>query len=138
MPVNKTHGLEALLDACRQYPLAGKRIIFFAYLLIKGVNDSEADAHRLAEILRGIPCRINLLAYNESEDSAYQCSDAPTIKAFQDILHRAGYRTLLRGSRGADIAAACGQLASKGDNAKSPCNPPSGMLRKQGQRHERQ
>ena len=114
MPVNRTHGLDALLDACRQYPLTGKRVIFFAYMLIKGLNDSAADARRLAEKIQGIPCRINLLTYNESEELPYQCADEPTIKAFQDVLHNAGHRTLLRNSRGTDIAAACGQLATRG------------------------
>ena len=137
MPVNRIYGLEALLAACRQYPLAHKRIIFFAYLLIKGVNDTESDARRLAEKLQGIPCRINLLAYNESEESPYQCAEGQTIKAFQDILHQAGYRTLLRNSRGADIAAACGQLATSGPAAESACNPTPGMLRRQDQTHGR-
>ncbi len=111
MPINRTYGVNKLLDACRGYPLAKDRVILVAYILLQGINDSPADAALLAEKLRGIPCRINLLPYNPTPTLAYQCPDEHHIRKFQGILRGAGYRTLLRTSRGADISAACGQLA---------------------------
>jgi len=114
MPVNQTWPLAELLAACRAYPLGNKRVIFIEYILIKNINDSPRDAHRLAEILEGLPCRINLLPYNESATLPYERPDAATIEEFRAILARAGYRALVRQSRGADIQAACGQLAGQG------------------------
>ncbi len=114
MPVNRTYPIDDLLEACRSFPLSKKKVILFEYILIKGVNDSAEDARLLAEKLRGIPTRINLLPYNESEAMDFQCPDEETIQQFKDILSQAGFRTLLRCSRGADISAACGQLAGKG------------------------
>jgi 23S rRNA (adenine2503-C2)-methyltransferase len=113
MPINRTYGMDALLDACRDYPLAKNRVILVEYILLKGINDSPADAALLAEKLHDIPCRINLLPYNRSPTLPYQCPDEKNIKKFQEILRGAGYRTLIRNSRGADIAAACGQLAGR-------------------------
>jgi 23S rRNA (adenine2503-C2)-methyltransferase len=125
MPINKTYGVDALLDACRDYPLAKNRVILVEYILLKGINDSLADAELLAEKLRHIPCRINLLPYNQSTSLPYQCPDEKDIKRFQEILRDAGYRTLVRNSRGADIAAACGQLAgrlqAKGEQEGTSC-----------------
>lgn len=111
MPINRTYGLDDLLDACRDYPLPKKKNILFAYLLVKGINDGPDDARLLADKLRGIPCRVNLLPYNESDELPYQRPDRQTVKDFQKILRDAGFRTLVRDSRGADISAACGQLA---------------------------
>ena len=113
MPVNKSYGVDELLAACRRYPLAKKRVILFEYILIKDVNDSPEQAHLLAEKLKGIPSRINLLPYNESEELPYVKPDEETILAFQKILRDAGFTTLIRQSRGSDISAACGQLAGK-------------------------
>ena len=113
MPVNKTHGVDELLAACRDFPLGKKKVILMEYILIKGINDSVADARLLAEKLKGIACRINLLPYNESEALDYKCPDEDTILSFQKVLRDAGFTTLIRQSRGADIAAACGQLAGK-------------------------
>jgi len=114
MPVNKAYGLDDLLAACRRFPLPGRKVILFEYILIKGINDSAGDARRLAEKLHGIPCRINLLPCNESASLDYQCPGEEDILQFQKILRDAGYRTFIRSSRGADISAACGQLASSG------------------------
>jgi 23S rRNA (adenine2503-C2)-methyltransferase len=111
MPVNLQWGLDEVLAACRDYPLAKKQVVFIEYALIDGLNDAAADARKLAYRLRDIPCRVNLLEYNESPSLPYRRSPAERIKAFQDILHNAGFRTMIRTSRGADIAAACGQLA---------------------------
>ena len=112
MPVNRTYSIEKLLAACRDYPLPAGKVILIEYILFQGLNDSEAAAHLLAAQLRDIPCRINLMPFNESDSMPYRCPDQPTIKAFQHILRQAGFTTLVRNSRGADISAACGQLAS--------------------------
>jgi len=111
MPINKTHGVEAVLDACRDYPLSKNKVILIEYIMLKGINDAQADAELLAERLQGIPCLINLLPYNQSAGLPYQCPDEEHIKEFQRILRDAGHRTLVRNSRGVDISAACGQLA---------------------------
>lgn len=117
MPVNRTYGVDELLAACREYPLAGRRIIFFECVLIAGLNDSPDDARRLAEKLQGIPCRINLLPFNEAAALPYRSSPEESVITFKEILHGAGFRVLVRNSRGADISAACGQLASRGRTA---------------------
>ena len=114
MPVNKIHGLESLLAACRRYPLGKKKVILFEYIMLKGINDSLDDARLLAEKLQGIPSRINLLPYNGSGDAEYACPDEAQTLAFQKVLREAGFNTFIRQSRGADISAACGQLAGKG------------------------
>lgn len=115
MPVNKTYGVDAVLDACRDYPLAKKGVVLIEYILIKDVNDSLAQAHGLAAKLAGLPCRINLLPYNESEELPYAQPAEQTILAFQKVLRDAGFTTLIRQSRGSDISAACGQLAGRSD-----------------------
>ncbi|HIJ90120.1 MAG: 23S rRNA (adenine(2503)-C(2))-methyltransferase RlmN [Desulfobulbaceae bacterium] len=113
MPVNRTHGLESLLAACRRYPLGKKKVILFEYIMLKGINDSLADARLLAEKLEGIPSRINLLPYNGSGETEYACPEEAQTLAFQKVLREAGFNTFIRQSRGADISAACGQLAGK-------------------------
>jgi 23S rRNA (adenine2503-C2)-methyltransferase len=112
MPVNRTYGVDEVLAACRAYPLSKKQIIFIEYVLIAGLNDSAAAARSLAAKLQGLRCRINLLQYNESPSLPYRRSSQENSAAFQGILHRRGFRTLIRNSRGSDICAACGQLAS--------------------------
>ncbi|HEY5998549.1 MAG TPA: 23S rRNA (adenine(2503)-C(2))-methyltransferase RlmN [bacterium] len=111
MPVNRACGVDELLAACREYAAGGRRLVFVECALLAGVNDSDADARLLAQRLRGLPCRVNLLEYNESPTLPFRRSPPERVAAFQAVLHAAGYRTLLRRSRGADIAAACGQLA---------------------------
>jgi 23S rRNA (adenine2503-C2)-methyltransferase len=112
MPINRQYPVDRLLAACRSYPLARKKVILFEYVLIEGVNDSIDDAQQLAEKLTGIPCRINLMPFNECEELPYKCPDRQQVKAFQAVLRQAGLLALVRNSRGADISAACGQLAS--------------------------
>jgi 23S rRNA (adenine2503-C2)-methyltransferase len=111
MPAARAHGVDELLAACREYAAGGARLVFVEWLLLAGVNDALEDARRLAERLRGLPCRVNLLEYSESPGLPYRRSSAARVAAFRDILHAAGLRVLVRRSRGADIAAACGQLA---------------------------
>ena len=113
MPINKKYPLEELLEACRNFPMPKRKRIMFEYILIKGVNDSLDDAQLLAEKLRSIPCKINLLPYNESKDLPFRRPADDAVDIFQKTLWEAGYTVLVRSSRGADISAACGQLAGR-------------------------
>ena len=113
MPVNATYPLAELLEACRRYPVPKRRRIMMEYVMIKGVNDSKAAARNLVRILHGIPCKINLLPFNECDVLPYRCPSRATIEAFQEILLKADYTVMIRESRGADISAACGQLAAQ-------------------------
>jgi 23S rRNA (adenine2503-C2)-methyltransferase len=112
MPINRRYPLSDLLEACRTYPMRKRKRIMFEYLLLAGINDSDAEARQLARMLRGIPCKINLLAFNECEGIPYRSSSPERILAFQEILRAAQYSVFIRNSRGGDISAACGQLAS--------------------------
>ncbi|TKB11138.1 23S rRNA (adenine(2503)-C(2))-methyltransferase RlmN [Desulforhopalus sp. IMCC35007] len=112
MPVNKRYGVEELLEACRTYPMQKRKRIMFEYTLLKGINDSDMDARMLARKLRDIPCKINLLSYNECPDLPYKSPDKKRILEFQKILLDANYSVFIRSSRGTDISAACGQLAT--------------------------
>ncbi len=113
MPINHRYPLAALLDACRNFPMPRRKRIMFEYTLLKGVNDSDDDAFELARKLRGIPCKINLLSYNESPQLAYESPSRDRLLKFQEILIEAHYTVFIRNSRGTDISAACGQLATK-------------------------
>jgi 23S rRNA (adenine2503-C2)-methyltransferase len=114
MPINRTYPLQTLLDACRRYPLQKGRRITFEYILIAGVNDSEADARRLAKLLRPNRSKINLIPFNPHPGSVFSRPSEETILSFQKILLDSHYTTIIRRSKGQDIAAACGQLAAKG------------------------
>ena len=113
MPINRTYPIERLLQACRDYPIQKRKRIMFEYLLLDGINDSDKDGETLARLLRGIPCKINLLAFNELEQLPYRSASRDRILSFQEILRRHNYSVFIRHSRGADIAAACGQLAGE-------------------------
>lgn len=113
MPVNNRYSLEELLQACRDFPMAKRKRIMFEYILLKGINDSDEDAHKLTNLLRGIPCKVNLLTYNESPGIPYQSPSRNRIYAFQKIVRDGGYSVFIRSSRGEDISAACGQLAKQ-------------------------
>jgi 23S rRNA (adenine2503-C2)-methyltransferase len=112
MPINRRYPIEQLLQACRDYPIQKRKRIMIEYIMLDGINDSDAEARRLAALLRPVPCKINLLAYNECRGSDYRPSPMHRILAFQDILRKAHYSVFIRSSRGSDIAAACGQLAT--------------------------
>ncbi|MGE4221261.1 MAG: 23S rRNA (adenine(2503)-C(2))-methyltransferase RlmN, partial [Alphaproteobacteria bacterium] len=113
VPINRKWPIEELLAACRAYPGArNARRITFEYVMLKGVNDSPADARELARLLNGIPSKVNMIPFNPWPGVQYECSDAGTIRAFADILERAGYVSTIRTPRGRDILAACGQLKS--------------------------
>lgn len=113
MPVNDRYSLEELLEACRTYPMAKRKRIMFEYILLKDINDSDEDAKELARILRDIPCKINLLPYNESPGIPYKSPSRNRLYAFQKIVRDSGYSVFIRSSRGDDISAACGQLAKQ-------------------------
>jgi 23S rRNA (adenine2503-C2)-methyltransferase len=113
MPVNRRYGIAELLAACREFPLRKKGVVLIEYILLAGINDSLADARLLAEKLRGLKARINLLPANEAPGLPFGRPGPEVVLAFQKVLREAGYNTFVRQSRGADIAAACGQLAGK-------------------------
>jgi 23S rRNA (adenine2503-C2)-methyltransferase len=114
VPINKKYPLEALLEACRNYPtLSNARRITFEYVMLKDVNDSEADARELVKLIEGIPAKINLIPFNPWPGAPYECSSAKTIERFGDIVNHAGYASPVRRPRGRDILAACGQLKSE-------------------------
>ncbi|WP_042246417.1 23S rRNA (adenine(2503)-C(2))-methyltransferase RlmN [Paracoccus sp. PAMC 22219] len=113
VPINKRWNIETLLAALREYPrLTNSERITFEYVMLAGVNDSDADAHRLVELIRGIPAKINLIPFNEWPGAPYKRSSNNRIHAFADIIHNAGYASPIRTPRGEDIMAACGQLKS--------------------------
>lgn len=113
VPLNKKYPLEALLEACRNWPgLSNAKRITFEYVMLKGVNDSDADARQLVNLLAGIPAKINLIPFNPWPGAPYECSDWDRIEAFAEIVNRAGYASPVRRPRGRDIMAACGQLKS--------------------------
>jgi len=113
MPLNRTYPLEKLLEACRQYPPAPGRRITFEYILIRGVNDSESDARRLAKLLQPIRCKINLIPYNPHKGCDFDRPPEAVIQAFYNILFAKNYTVIVRRSKGQDISAACGQLKAR-------------------------
>ena len=114
VPLNKKYPLKELLDACRNYPgVSNARRITFEYVMLKGVNDSLADAKELVRVIRGIPAKINLIPFNPWPGAPYECSDWEQIEKFAEIVNRAGYASPVRTPRGRDIMAACGQLKSE-------------------------
>ncbi|MBL70796.1 MAG: 23S rRNA (adenine(2503)-C(2))-methyltransferase RlmN [Rhodobiaceae bacterium] len=113
VPLNKKYPIAELLDACRNWPgLSNAKRITFEYVMLKGVNDSDADARALVKLLAGIPAKINLIPFNPWPGAPYQCSDNKRMQAFADIVNKAGYASPVRRPRGRDIMAACGQLKS--------------------------
>ena len=113
VPINKKWNIATLLDALRAYPgLSNSERITFEYVMLDGVNDTKEDAHRLVELICGIPAKINLIPFNEWPGAPYKRSSGNRIHAFADIIHDAGYASPIRTPRGEDIMAACGQLKS--------------------------
>jgi 23S rRNA (adenine2503-C2)-methyltransferase len=113
VPINKRWNIETLLDALREYPKkSNSERITFEYVMLKDVNDSDADARRLVKLISGIPAKINLIPFNEWPGAPYQRSDWSRIESFADIIYKAGYASPIRTPRGEDIMAACGQLKS--------------------------
>jgi 23S rRNA (adenine2503-C2)-methyltransferase len=114
VPINRRYPIAELLAACRAYPgLSNARRITFEYVMLKGVNDSLAEAKALVRLLAGIPAKINLIPFNPWPGAAYECSDWEQIERFAEIVNKAGYASPVRTPRGRDIMAACGQLKSE-------------------------
>ncbi|MEM7289093.1 MAG: 23S rRNA (adenine(2503)-C(2))-methyltransferase RlmN [Pseudomonadota bacterium] len=119
VPINKKYPIKDLLDACRNYPnLSNARRITFEFVMLKGVNDSLADARELVRLLKGIPAKINLIPFNPWPGSSHECSDWKQIEAFADFINANGYASPIRTPRGRDILAACGQLKSESERLK--------------------
>ena len=113
VPLNRKYPIKELLDACRNYPgLTNAKRITFEYVMLKGVNDSLADAKALVKLLKGIPAKINLIPFNPWPGSRYECSEWEQIEKFSEYVFSAGYSSPVRTPRGRDILAACGQLKS--------------------------
>jgi len=113
VPLNRKYPIAELLDACRNYPgSSNARRITFEYVMLKGVNDSPAEARELVRLLKGIPAKVNLIPFNPWPGAPYECSTDAAIAAFSDIVFAAGYSAPVRTPRGRDILAACGQLKS--------------------------
>jgi 23S rRNA (adenine2503-C2)-methyltransferase len=114
VPINKRYPIADLMAACRAYPgLSNARRITFEYVMLKGINDSLADARALVKLLAGIPAKINLIPFNPWPGSKYACSDWGQIETFAEYVNTAGYASPVRTPRGRDILAACGQLKSE-------------------------
>lgn len=119
VPINKKWNIAELLDALRTYPkVSNSERITFEYVMLKDVNDTDADARRLVKLIKGIPAKINLIPFNEWPGSPYERSDWSRIEAFADIIYKAGYASPIRTPRGEDIMAACGQLKSATERAR--------------------
>jgi 23S rRNA (adenine2503-C2)-methyltransferase len=119
VPINKRWPIAELLEALKAYPkLSNSERITFEYVMLKDVNDSDADARRLVRLIEGIPAKINLIPFNEWPGAPYRRSDWERIEAFADIVHKAGYASPIRTPRGEDIMAACGQLKSATERAR--------------------
>lgn len=119
VPINKRWNIAELIEALRSYPkVSNSERITFEYVMLDGVNDSDADAHRLISLIRGIPAKINLIPFNEWPGAPYKRSSNNRIRAFSEIVYQAGYASPVRKPRGEDIMAACGQLKSATERAR--------------------
>ncbi len=115
MPINKRYPLKMLLSALRRFPLERRQRITMEYVLLGGVNDTIEDARRLPELLRGIPCKLNLIPWNPHPQAPYKRPERSAVLAFQAECMKLGFTTYTRKTRGIDIDAACGQLAAEND-----------------------
>lgn len=119
VPLNKRYPIKQLLDTCRKYPaLNGREKITFEYVMLKDVNDSEADAKELVRLIRGIPAKVNLIPFNPWPGAPFECSSNNQIRRFAKIVENAGYMSPVRTPRGQDILAACGQLKSESEKIR--------------------
>jgi 23S rRNA (adenine2503-C2)-methyltransferase len=120
VPINRKYPIAELMEVCRNYPgLSNARRITFEYVMLKGVNDSIAEARALVKLLSRIPAKINLIPFNPWPNTRFECSDWETIERFADVVNRAGFASPVRTPRGRDILAACGQLRSESMKLKA-------------------
>ena len=123
VPINRKWPIKELLRACRAYPAAkNARRITFEYVMLKGVNDSEADARELCRLIKGIPAKVNMIPFNPWPGSVFECSEPDTIKKFARVVEKAGYVATVRTPRGRDILAACGQLKTASERIRKSAN----------------
>ncbi|HXV81831.1 MAG TPA: 23S rRNA (adenine(2503)-C(2))-methyltransferase RlmN [Candidatus Binatia bacterium] len=120
MPVNRKYPLKQLMDCCRALPIPRRKRITFEYVLLRGVNDSTADAEALCQLLRGIRCKVNLIPFNPHPGGAYRRPQDAEVEKFQQVLHARGLQINVRRARGDDIQAACGQLQGEALQRKDP------------------
>ncbi len=121
VPLNRKYPIAELIAACRRYPGASNsRRITFEYVMLRGVNDSEAEARELVRLIRGIPAKVNLIPFNPWPGSPYKTSTPEAIRRFAAIVNDAGYASPVRRPRGRDILAACGQLKTASERARKP------------------
>jgi len=113
MPVNRRYSLRDLIEACRSYPLAARQRITFEYILLDGINDSLRSAKDLADLLKGVKAKINLIPFNPHEGTKFRPPTEQRLLAFQEALIRRHYTVIIRRSKGSDISAACGQLHAR-------------------------
>jgi 23S rRNA (adenine2503-C2)-methyltransferase len=119
VPINKRWNLSTLIDALHDYPkVSNSERITFEYVMLKNINDSDDDAYRLLELIKGIPAKVNLIPFNPWPGAPYERSSNNRIHAFSEIIFRAGYASPVRKPRGEDILAACGQLKSATERAR--------------------
>jgi 23S rRNA (adenine2503-C2)-methyltransferase len=124
VPINKKYPIAQLLEACRNFPgVSNPRRITFEYVMLKGVNDSLAEARELVRLLAGIPAKINLIPFNPWPGTEYECSDWAQIEKFAEVVNKAGYASPVRTPRGRDILAACGQLKSESQRLRASERP---------------
>ncbi|MEM9013583.1 MAG: 23S rRNA (adenine(2503)-C(2))-methyltransferase RlmN [Pseudomonadota bacterium] len=120
VPINRKYPIGELMEACRTYPgVSNARRITFEYVMLRNVNDSDAEARELVRLLRGVPAKINLIPFNPWPGAPYECSEWDRIEKFADIVNRAGYASPIRTPRGRDIAAACGQLKTASEKQRA-------------------
>ena len=120
VPLNRKYPLDQLMAAIRAYPgLSNARRVTFEYVMLKGINDSLADARALVQLVRGLPAKINLIPFNPWPGSPYECSDWAVIEKFAAVINKAGYASPIRTPRGRDILAACGQLKSESEKIRA-------------------
>jgi 23S rRNA (adenine2503-C2)-methyltransferase len=120
VPLNKKYPLAELMAGIRAYPgLSNARRVTFEYVMLKGVNDTPAEAKALVQLLKGIPAKINLIPFNPWPGTDYECSSWSTIETFAAILNKGGYASPIRTPRGRDILAACGQLRSESEKLRA-------------------
>jgi 23S rRNA (adenine2503-C2)-methyltransferase len=121
VPLNRKYPIEELMAACRRYPGASNaRRITFEYVMLRGVNDSEAEARELVRLLKGLPAKVNLIPFNPWPGSPYLTSKPDQVKRFAEIVMQAGYSSPIRRPRGRDILAACGQLKTESERVRKP------------------
>ncbi|MGD2087665.1 MAG: 23S rRNA (adenine(2503)-C(2))-methyltransferase RlmN [Candidatus Aminicenantes bacterium] len=114
MPISQKEPLDKILEYFQAFKEKRKFRLTVEYVLLKGVNDSLADAKKVAALIRGIPCKINLIPYNECEPFRFKTPDKHVVDAFSDYLYSKGYTVMVRWSKGKEIKSACGQLAGEG------------------------